>query len=95
MAQREFLGWQRYWRAEPWGPWRDNLHMAVLAREVIKPHLRKGVRVRLADYFYRDPEERQHEARAQLISSLRMIGRRRHKSEPRGKRKAKGRRSNA
>lgn len=26
----------RYWREEPWGPWRDNLHAAIIARAVIK-----------------------------------------------------------
>jgi hypothetical protein len=27
---------QRYWLEEPWGPWRDNLHAAIIARETIK-----------------------------------------------------------
>jgi hypothetical protein len=24
----------RYWEAEPWGAWRDNIHAALVAREV-------------------------------------------------------------
>lgn len=26
----------RYWAEEPWGPWRDNLHTAIIAREVLR-----------------------------------------------------------
>lgn len=27
---------ERYWLEEPWGPWRDNLHAAIIARETLK-----------------------------------------------------------
>lgn len=26
----------RYWEEEPWGPWRDNLHAAIVARAVLQ-----------------------------------------------------------
>lgn len=25
---------RRYWAEEPWGPWRDNLHTAMVCREI-------------------------------------------------------------
>lgn len=33
-SQYELL--QRYWTEEPWGPWRDNLHAAIVASEVLR-----------------------------------------------------------
>lgn len=26
----------RYWEEEPWGPWRDNLHAAIISRAVLQ-----------------------------------------------------------
>jgi hypothetical protein len=34
----------RYWLHEPWGPWRDNLHAAMIAREVFKSTLKPSAR---------------------------------------------------
>lgn len=81
----------KYWRAEPWGAWRDNLHTAILCREVLRPHLKKGARVKLDDFFYRDPVERASDARGQVIGLLRMIGKKRSAKDPRPKRKRKAR----
>lgn len=47
----------RYWLQEPWGPWRDNLHAAIIARAVVSPHVKKGTRIDLADFMLRHPEE--------------------------------------
>lgn len=52
---------QRYWLEEPWGPWRDNLHAAVVARTSLKAG---GFRAPKLDVFMlksraqRDREER-------------------------------------
>jgi hypothetical protein len=73
LTQREYLGWQQYWRAEPWGPWRDNLHAALLAREIRRPQLRKGAKVALEDFMVRDPTERQREATAGFIGFLKSV----------------------
>lgn len=54
MTQRSYLGWQRYWDAEPWGSWRDNFHAAIIAREVRRTI--PGVKsVDMARFFYKDP----------------------------------------
>jgi len=90
MTQRELEGWRLYWRTEPWGAWRDNLHAAVVAREVRRPQLRKGAGNKLEDFFYRDPVERQADARAQVINLFRMIGTKRRAGEKRRRKKRKG-----
>ena len=61
MTQRSYLGWQRYWDKEPWGPWRDNIHTAIIARELRRPQVRRGTRIPLEQFFVRDPEERRQE----------------------------------
>lgn len=32
----EYALLERYWLEEPWGPWRDNLHAAVISRTTLK-----------------------------------------------------------
>lgn len=34
IGSRDFDMLRRYWLEEPWGTWRDNLHAAMIAREV-------------------------------------------------------------
>lgn len=34
LGSTDFDMLRRYWLEEPWGPWRDNLHAALIAREV-------------------------------------------------------------
>lgn len=73
MTQRAYLGWQRYWIEEPWGPYRDNLHAAVIAREVRRPQLRKGAKVELDDFIVVNPETRRAEATGNLIDFLKIV----------------------
>lgn len=40
-----------YWNEEPWGPWRDNLHAAIMARATLQSQ--GGARVKIDDFFYR------------------------------------------
>lgn len=48
---------QLYWEHEPWGAWRDNLHAAIIAGEVIRPHLKKGAKISLDSFMVRHPQE--------------------------------------
>lgn len=73
MSQRVYLGWQTYWRCEPWGSWRDNLHVAILAREIRRPQLRKGVRIDMNDFMVRSPAERKAEAASNLLTFLKSV----------------------
>jgi hypothetical protein len=75
MSQRSYLGWQRYWREEPWGPWRDNLHAAIIAREIARPNLRPGSKYSLSDAFYRPVEEKVTDGRMRVINFLKLIAR--------------------
>jgi hypothetical protein len=55
-----------YWKQEPWGPWRDNLHAALIAREVRRPYLKDQRKNLLADFLVRDPEERVQEGKRKV-----------------------------
>lgn len=48
---------RRYWMEEPWGPWRDNLHAALIAREVRRANFQG--RHELLDFMVIPPEKRQ------------------------------------
>lgn len=75
---------ERYWLHEPWGAWRDNLHTAIIAAEVRRPHLKQGAKQSLDAFMLRHPDEiaeqqqakRQQAARS-LFESLRSIAKKR------------------
>lgn len=73
LTQREYLNWLKYWEDEPWGPYRDNLHAAMIAREVQRPQLRKGTKSKLDDFMVTNPEKRQRAATGNLVDFLKLI----------------------
>lgn len=77
MSHREFVRWQRYWTEEPWGPLRDNLHAAIIARAALMPYLKKGKTLGLDDFLIMHPEDRsarnRKKANAELVGLLRSI----------------------
>lgn len=46
-----------YWMQEPWGPWRDNLHAAMLALEIVRPNLKKGATLGLDTFMLQHPDD--------------------------------------
>jgi hypothetical protein len=75
LTQREYLGWRKYWAAEPWGPWRDNLHAAMIARELRRPQAKRGARVTIEEFMVRDPAERVRSGNRNLLTWLRSVAR--------------------
>ncbi len=73
MPLRVYTNWQRYWESEPWGAWRDNMHAAVIAREIRRTIPGAKVPV-LSVWMLRDPRERAAEANSQVLSALGTIG---------------------
>lgn len=57
MPVRDYEMLERYWMHEPWGAWRDNLHAALIAMEVIRPNLKKGARISLDAFMVRHPDD--------------------------------------
>lgn len=68
MGNCEYLSWQRYWNQEPWGAWRDNIHAAVIAREVRRPQLRRGSESKLDDFMVVNPAVRKRELKEKAFS---------------------------
>lgn len=73
----------RYYSEEPWGSWRDNIHAAIIAREVRQGRARKGQRVKLDDFMVTAPETRRRRHLTGLVDALKAMGggKRVHKSE--------------
>lgn len=74
MSLRSYLGWRRYWDEEPWGPWRDNLHTAIIAKEIRRVWSERAAK--LDDFFYRLPDDRRVDGRMNVINVLKAIARR-------------------
>lgn len=73
LTQRELLGWQKYWEQEPWGAFRDNLHAAILAREIRRPQLRRGSAINIDDFMVRPNAQSSGSKEAKFFDLLRVI----------------------
>lgn len=70
MTQRSYLGWRRLWDEEPWGPWRDNMHAAILAREIRLARVKPGSKVDLEQFMVRTPKDAKQGAESRMLSGL-------------------------
>lgn len=94
MTLRSYLNWQRYWDVEPWGPWRDNLHAAIIAREIRRTRSRPGARLGIEPFMVKSPTTRRKESEQNLFAVLQTVAtgvspaeaeRRRRKRKRKGK----------
>lgn len=73
LTQRAYLRWRVYWDYEPWGPWRDNMHAALICREVRRPQQARGTRIELAQFMVEPPRNLLAEAENNLWNMLSLI----------------------
>lgn len=45
MPAAEFESWRRFYDLHPFGEWREDLRMGILACQVVGPYLKRGQRV--------------------------------------------------
>lgn len=86
---------RRYWSEEPWGAWRDNMHAAIIAREVARLGLKRGQSGPMLDAFMVVDKRRRANANVHgFVNFLRMAAGGKRvtkptKKPPSGKLKAK------
>jgi hypothetical protein len=72
LSDLQMLG--AYWEAEPWGPWRDNLHAGLIAATVANSGPRKLKKtVRASDFMLVPARERRAKGGKALLSALRAM----------------------
>lgn len=90
MPLRVYLGWQQYYSEEPWGTWRDNMHTAIIAREIRATRSKKPST--MEDFMLFSPHVREQDAAAQAVTALHAIGKAMTAEESAAVRKATRRR---
>ena len=66
---------QRYWHEEPWGAYRDNVHAAIIAREIRRGTV-KGAHA-IKDFLLQTSERKSQEERSGVFGMFRaMVGKR-------------------
>lgn len=74
MPAREVELLERYWLEEPWGPWRDNVHTAIIARETLKANGFKAPKLDVFMLKSRSQREAEQQAAGEgVISMLKAI----------------------
>lgn len=96
LGAAEYERWKAYYRQEPWGTFRDNLHAAQIASTVANYGFRKPKRAATVDDFLiKTKEERSADNRTKLLSFFRAMSvKGKPGSKPKPSPKRKGRRSN-
>lgn len=64
----------RYWREEPWGPYRDNLHAAIIAREVRRTAFKGDHKIDA--FMVIAPEKSQADGKAGVFAMLKSMAKR-------------------
>lgn len=75
-----------YWSEEPWGPWRDNLHTAIIAREVRRTAFKGGLD--LKNFMFKKPSEvleASVKAKKGIFASLKMMAKKVKRSKIKSK----------
>lgn len=70
LPQREIARWQRYWNEEPWGPYRDNMHAAMIVSELLKPHLKEGANVSIKHYMLEHSDDIKRREREKFFAMI-------------------------
>jgi hypothetical protein len=74
LSDREYRSWLRYWAEEPWGPYRDNMHAAMLAVQILRPHVREGKKApALEDFMFKPPEDPEIVRKRNALTFLAML----------------------
>jgi hypothetical protein len=59
LPYKEFREWMVFYRMEPFGEYRMDLRMALMTANLISPHLKRGVNVKLEDFMLKFRPKRQ------------------------------------
>lgn len=74
MPSSEFTEWKAYYRLEPFGPERDNLHSGMIASILANVYRKKGAKAFTTDDFmYRDRGTRGEVETRGFLSGLRRL----------------------
>ncbi len=71
MGASDFDLLQRYWIEEPWGAYRDNVHAAIIAREVRRGTI-KGAHA-IKDFMLQTAERKAQEDRGGFFGAFRAM----------------------
>lgn len=79
MSAREFAQWMDYFRSEPFGPVRDNLHAGQVTAMLFNANRKKGQRpLSAADFLLMPEKERMHQRTRKTMETMRAIAKMKH-----------------
>lgn len=85
MGAREFRRWMAYYRDEPFGPARDNLHAGIVAAMLYNINRRKGARPLSAnDFLLMTQRERMERTTKKTLAAVKVL------AEPKRKKRING-----
>lgn len=74
MSSREFGEWMEFYKSEPFGPVRDNLHAGIVTSMIYNASRRKGARpMSAADFLLMSERERMERNTKKTLSAVRVL----------------------
>lgn len=77
MGAAEYSSWCEYYRVEPWGSERDNLHAGIIAQQISRMIPSKKKPPSVSDFMLRPAEDRKVEETVKNLGILRAMATRR------------------
>lgn len=74
LPAEDYILLTRYWLEEPWGAWRDNVHAAIIAREIRRGYMKdRKAPLPIEPFMLKVPDLRQTEHRTAFVHMLRQM----------------------
>jgi hypothetical protein len=73
----ELAEWEAYWRHEPWGAYRDNIHSALICSILANVHRKKGApAIEYEQFMLKDRQEHLTTETTKTLAWFRAVGKR-------------------
>lgn len=81
MGSSELQEWMLFWRAEPWGPYRDNIHAGLIASILANIHRKKSApAVTYQEFMLVDPVDHKNKKTRETLAWMKAVARRKNRN---------------
>lgn len=70
----ELRAWEEYYRLEPWGATRDNMHAGMIAAAIVNPTRKRGTRaLSFSDFMLKPASEKYRDNRKRFKAAMKAL----------------------
>lgn len=82
MGASELEEWKLLWASDPWGPYRDNFHAALITSVLVNIHRKKNTKpIDYTEFMLSDREQYQRKKSKEFLSWMKAVGKKVNRGE--------------